>query len=183
LPVLVTNCSNNYGPYQFPEKLIPLIITRALAGRPLPIYGDGQQVRDWLYVVDHCKAIAAVLAKGRTGETYNIGGANQRSNEEVVFTLCKLLDELAPESPHRPHAQLIAYVTDRPGHDRRYAINATKIEGETGWRPEESFETGLRKTVEWYLSNREWVEGVTSGSYHRWIMANYGNRTNETGGP
>jgi dTDP-glucose 4,6-dehydratase len=179
LPVLVTNCSNNYGPYQFPEKLIPLMITHALSGKPLPIYGDGLQVRDWLYVVDHCKAIAAVLAKGRIGETYNVGGCNQRSNREVVHTLCALLDELVPDSPYKPHAQLITSVKDRPGHDRRYAIDATKIENEIGWTPDESFETGLRKTVQWYLANPEWVEGVTSGSYQQWMAANYGNRSVE----
>jgi dTDP-glucose 4,6-dehydratase len=176
LPVLVTNCSNNYGPYQFPEKLIPLMILNALAGKPLPIYGDGLQVRDWLYVVDHCKAIAAVLAKGKVGETYNVGGCNQRSNREVVTTLCALLDELVPDSPHRPHAQLMTSVKDRPGHDRRYAIDAAKIEREIGWTPSESFETGLRKTVEWYLANKEWVEGVTSGSYQQWVTSNYGDR-------
>jgi dTDP-glucose 4,6-dehydratase len=176
VPVLITNCSNNYGPYQFPEKLIPLMITHALAGKPLPVYGDGLQVRDWLYVRDHCRAIATVLHKGRVGETYNVGGCNQRSNREVVEMLCMLLDELVPESPHRPHAQLVVSVKDRPGHDRRYAINAEKIERELGWRPEESFETGLRKTVEWYLANPEWVEGVLSGSYLQWVATNYGNR-------
>jgi len=179
LPVLVTNCSNNYGPYQFPEKLIPLMITHALAGKPLPVYGDGMQVRDWLYVVDHCKAIAAVLEKGRIGETYNVGGCNQRSNREVVHTLCALLDELVPESAYRPHAQLITSVKDRPGHDRRYAIDATKIEREIGWGPEESFETGLRKTVEWYLANADWVRSVTSGAYQQWVSTNYANRTEE----
>ncbi len=179
LPVLVTNCSNNYGPYQFPEKLIPLMITHALAGKPLPIYGDGLQVRDWLYVVDHCRAIEAVLDKGRIGETYNVGGCNQRSNREVVHTLCALLDELVPDSPYKPHAQLITSVKDRPGHDRRYAIDATKIESEIGWRPAESFETGLRKTVAWYLDNKEWVEGVTSGSYQQWMSANYGQQRAE----
>ncbi len=176
LPVLVTNCSNNYGPYQFPEKLIPLMITHALAGKPLPIYGDGLQVRDWLYVEDHCRAIAEVLKKGVVGETYNVGGCNQRSNREVVHTLCGLLDEMVPDSPYKPHAQLITSVTDRPGHDRRYAIDATKIEREIGWRPAESFETGLRKTVAWYLDNKEWVEGVTSGSYQQWVTRNYGTR-------
>jgi dTDP-glucose 4,6-dehydratase len=179
LPVLVTNCSNNYGPYQFPEKLIPLMITHALSGKPLPIYGDGLQVRDWLYVVDHCKAIVAVLAKGTIGETYNVGGCNQRSNREVVHTLCALLDELVPNSPYKPHAQLITSVKDRPGHDRRYAIDATKIEREIGWTPDESFETGLRKTVEWYLANSVWVEGVTSGSYQQWVTTNYADRTVE----
>jgi len=176
LPVLVTNCSNNYGPYQFPEKLIPLMITHALAGKPLPIYGDGLQVRDWLYVVDHCKAIAAVLERGTVGETYNVGGCNQRSNREVVETLCALLDELVPESPYRPHARLITSVKDRPGHDRRYAIDAAKIEREIGWRPEESFETGLRKTVAWYLANAEWVRSVTSGAYQQWVSVNYADR-------
>jgi dTDP-glucose 4,6-dehydratase len=176
LPVLVTNCSNNYGPYQFPEKLIPLMILNALAGKPLPIYGDGLQVRDWLYVVDHCKAIAAVLERGKIGETYNVGGCNQRSNREVVTTLCGLLDEMVPDSPHRPHAQLMTRVKDRPGHDRRYAIDAAKIEREIGWTPAESFETGLRKTVAWYLANKEWVEGVTSGSYQQWVSKNYGER-------
>lgn len=179
LPVLVTNCSNNYGPYQFPEKLIPLIINNALAGKPLPIYGDGLQVRDWLFVVDHCRAIAEVLKKGEIGETYNVGGVNQRSNREVVNTVCALLDELVPESPHKPHAKLITSVKDRPGHDRRYAIDATKIEREIGWKPLETFETGLRKTVQWYLDNREWVEGVTSGSYQQWVSANYADRTGE----
>jgi dTDP-glucose 4,6-dehydratase len=180
LPVLVTNCSNNYGPYQFPEKLIPLMITHALAGKPLPIYGDGMQVRDWLYVVDHCKAIASVLERGVVGETYNVGGCNQRSNREVVHTLCALLDELVPDSPYRPHAQLIASVKDRPGHDRRYAIDATKIEREIGWQPEESFETGLRKTVEWYLSNKDWVDSVTSGAYQQWVSTNYADRADGT---
>lgn len=179
LPVLVTNCSNNYGPFQFPEKLIPLMITHALAGKPLPIYGDGLQVRDWLFVLDHCRAIEAVLAKGTIGETYNVGGCNQRSNREVVHTLCALLDELVPQSPFKPHAQLITSVQDRPGHDRRYAIDATKIEREIGWRPLESFETGLRKTVEWYLTHKDWVDGVTSGSYQQWVTTNYGNRQAE----
>ena len=179
MPVLVTNCSNNYGPYQFPEKLIPLIINNALAGKPLPIYGDGLQVRDWLFVVDHCRAIAEVLKKGKVGETYNVGGVNQRSNREVVNTVCALLDELVPQSPHKPHAQLITSVKDRPGHDRRYAIDATKIEREIGWKPQETFETGLRKTVQWYLDNRKWVEGVTSGSYQQWVSDNYADRTEQ----
>ncbi|WP_425432494.1 dTDP-glucose 4,6-dehydratase [Granulicella rosea] len=183
LPVLITNCSNNYGMFQFPEKLIPLMITHALSGKPLPIYGDGQQIRDWLFVGDHCSAIAAVLEKGRIGETYNVGGGNQRSNLQVVHTLCALLDELVPESPYKPHTQLITYVTDRPGHDRRYAIDARKLEGEIGWRAQESFETGMRKTVQWYLANKAWVENVTSGAYQQWMTQNYAGRTTvEAGG-
>lgn len=176
LPAIVTNCSNNYGPYQFPEKLIPLMIANALQGKPLPIYGDGQQIRDWLYVRDHCRALQVVLEKGRIGETYNVGGGNQRSNLEVVTALCALLDELVPESKFRPHLQLVKYVTDRPGHDRRYAIDARKLEQELGWRAQESFETGLRKTVEWYLANSSWVESVTSGAYQQWVMQNYEHR-------
>ncbi|WP_263409164.1 dTDP-glucose 4,6-dehydratase [Terriglobus tenax] len=179
LPTLMTNCSNNYGPYHFPEKLIPLMITHALEGKPLPVYGDGLQVRDWLYVKDHCSAIRTVLAKGTVGETYNVGGCNQRTNLEVVNLLCELLDELVPESKFRPHKQLIQFVTDRPGHDRRYAIDARKIERELGWKPAESFDTGLRKTVKWYLSNTAWVEGVTSGAYKQWIEKNYGSRKAE----
>ena len=179
LPAVVTNCSNNYGPFQFPEKLIPLMITHALSGKALPVYGDGQQVRDWLYVGDHVRALVAVLERGRVGETYNIGGVNQRSNLEVVTTLCALLDEMAPDSKFRPHAQLIRYVQDRPGHDRRYAIDARKIESELGWRPEESFETGLRKTVAWYLGNAAWVRGVTSGAYQQWVEKNYGERAGQ----
>jgi dTDP-glucose 4,6-dehydratase len=176
LPAIVTNCSNNYGPYQFPEKLIPLMIANALAGKALPVYGDGLQVRDWLYVGDHASALRAVLERGRVGETYNIGGGNQRTNLEVVGTLCRLLDELVPESKFRPHQQLVTYVTDRPGHDRRYAIDARKLEGELGWRAAESFETGLRKTVEWYLANAAWVADVTSGAYQQWVTKNYGER-------
>jgi len=176
VPAIVTNCSNNYGPYQFPEKLIPLMIANALQGKSLPVYGDGQQVRDWLYVGDHCRALRTVLARGRVGETYNVGGGNQRSNLAVVTTLCGLLDELAPKSKFRPHKDLVKYVTDRPGHDRRYAIDARKLEGELGWRAEESFETGLRKTVEWYLANLAWVEGVTSGAYQKWVSQNYDGR-------
>ena len=176
LPAIITNCSNNYGPYQFPEKLIPLMIANALQGKALPVYGDGQQVRDWLYVGDHCRALATVLDRGRVGETYNIGGGNQRSNLEVVTTVCALLDELVPESKFKPHVQLVKYVTDRPGHDRRYAIDARKLERELGWRAQESFETGLRKTVEWYLANALWVEGVTSGAYQQWVRQNYGGR-------
>ena len=177
LPALITNCSNNYGPYQFPEKLIPLMIANALKGKALPVYGDGQQVRDWLYVADHCRALMTVLENGRVGETYNVGGGNQRSNLEVVTTLCALLDELVPQSKFKPHSQLITYVADRPGHDRRYAIDARKLEGELGWRALESFETGLRKTVEWYLANAAWVEHVTSGSYQHWMKQNYSERS------
>ncbi|WP_433974531.1 dTDP-glucose 4,6-dehydratase [Tunturiibacter lichenicola] len=176
LPAIVTNCSNNYGPYQFPEKLIPLMIANALQGKALPVYGDGMQVRDWLYVGDHTSALRTVLERGRIGETYNIGGGNQRSNLEVVTMVCELLDELVPKSTFRPHLQLVKYVTDRPGHDRRYAIDARKLEGELGWRPKESFETGLRKTVEWYLENAAWVENVTSGAYQQWIEQNYSTR-------
>jgi dTDP-glucose 4,6-dehydratase len=178
LPALITNCSNNYGPYQFPEKLIPLMIANALQGKPLPVYGDGQQVRDWLYVLDHCRALRTVLKRGRVGETYNIGGGNQRSNLDVVTTVCALLDELVSKSNFKPHRQLVKYVTDRPGHDRRYAIDARKLESELGWRAEESFETGLRKTVEWYLANAAWVEGVTSGAYQHWVTQNYADREN-----
>ena len=176
LPAVITNCSNNYGPYQFPEKLIPLMIANALQGKPLPVYGDGQQVRDWLYVGDHVSALRTVLERGRIGETYNIGGGNQRSNLEVVTTVCSLLDELVPQSEFKPHVQLLKYVTDRPGHDRRYAIDARKLEGELGWRAQESFETGLRKTVEWYLANESWVEHVTSGAYQQWMTQNYSGR-------
>jgi dTDP-glucose 4,6-dehydratase len=174
--VLITNCSNNYGPYQFPEKLIPLIITNALSGKPLPIYGDGLQVRDWLFVNDHCKAIVEVLEKGAPGQTYNIGGNNQRSNLEVVRTICALLDELVPDSAYN---QLITYVTDRPGHDRRYAIDASKIGKELGWKPEESFETGMRKTIEWYLANGQWIENVTGVEYQQWVTKNYADREAE----
>jgi dTDP-glucose 4,6-dehydratase len=177
LPTLVTNCSNNYGPFQFPEKLIPLMITHALNGKPLPVYGDGQQIRDWLYVGDHCSAIRAVLERGIVGETYNVGGGNQQSNLNVVNTLCKLLDEFRPNSQYAPHSQLIRFVTDRPGHDRRYAIDARKIEREIGWHAQESFETGLRKTVQWYLDNAPWVENVTSGAYQSWMDQNYGQRS------
>jgi dTDP-glucose 4,6-dehydratase len=176
LPAIITNCSNNYGPYQFPEKLIPLMIANALQGKSLPVYGDGQQVRDWLYVGDHASALRTVLEQGRVGETYNVGGGNQRSNLEVVKTVCALLDELVPESKFKPHLQLVKYVTDRPGHDRRYAIDARKLEGELGWRAQESFETGLRKTVEWYLKNARWVENVTSGAYQQWMTENYSER-------
>ncbi|MCU7934686.1 MAG: dTDP-glucose 4,6-dehydratase [Candidatus Thiodiazotropha sp. (ex Dulcina madagascariensis)] len=165
LPVLTTNCSNNYGPYQFPEKLIPLFIQKALAGEALPIYGNGSNVRDWLYVEDHCSAIWRVLEAGRPGEVYNIGGNNEMSNLEVVEALCVLLDELAPDSPYRPHSQLKAFVKDRPGHDQRYAIDAGKLERELGWMPKETFNTGLRKTVRWYLDNMVWCRRVLDGSY------------------
>jgi dTDP-glucose 4,6-dehydratase len=175
-PAVTTNCSNNYGPFQFPEKLIPLMISNALQGKPLPVYGDGKQVRDWLYVGDHCAAIRDVLEHGRLGETYNIGGWNEKTNLEVVHTLCAILDERSEASPVRPHASLINYVKDRPGHDRRYAIDAGKIERELGWRPLETFETGIRKTVDWYLDNGAWVESVTSGAYRNWIEQNYGAR-------
>ena len=173
LPVVTTNCSNNYGPYHFPEKLIPLMIVNALAGKPLPVYGDGQQIRDWLYVTDHCSGIRAVLAGGRLGETYNIGGWNERANLDIVKTVCALLDELRPD-PVGPYARLITYVTDRPGHDRRYAIDARKIERELGWRPAETFETGIRKTVLWYLANARWVADVQSGAYRAWVDQQYG---------
>ncbi len=173
LPVLTTNCSNNYGPYHFPEKLIPLVIHNALAGKPLPIYGDGQQVRDWLYVRDHCSAIRRVLEAGRVGETYNVGGWNEMPNLDVVHTLCAILDELSPRADAKLYAEQITYVTDRLGHDRRYAIDATKINRELGWKPAETFETGIRKTVQWYLDNQQWVKNVTSGDYKNWIQQNY----------
>jgi dTDP-glucose 4,6-dehydratase len=172
LPVLTTNCSNNYGPYQFPEKLIPLMIHNAVAGKELPVYGDGLNVRDWLYVEDHCDAILAVLKGGRVGETYNIGGLNELTNKEVVTRLCQVLDEYHPAGA--PHARLIRFVTDRPGHDRRYAIDCTKLSAELGWHPTQSFATGLEKTVRWYLDHADWVEHVTSGQYRRWIASNYG---------
>ncbi|MFL6009517.1 MAG: dTDP-glucose 4,6-dehydratase [Rubrobacteraceae bacterium] len=165
LPTLTTNCSNNYGPYQFPEKLIPLMIYNALRGEPLPVYGDGLQVRDWLYVKDHCRAVVRVLEAGTVGEVYNVGGHNERTNLDVVKTICGLLDELVPDSPHAPHESLITFVEDRPGHDRRYAIDAGKIERELGWTPDETFESGMHETVRWYLRNRAWCEGVLSGSY------------------
>jgi len=175
LPVLTTNCSNNYGPYQFPEKLIPLMIHNAVNGKALPVYGDGQNVRDWLYVTDHCDAILTVLEKGRLGETYNVGGLNEQKNLDVVKTLCTILDELHPAGA--PHDQLITYVKDRPGHDRRYAIDCTKLQGELGWSPKESFRTGIRKTVEWYLSHSDWVEKIVSGEYREWIVGNYASRS------
>jgi dTDP-glucose 4,6-dehydratase len=165
LPVVTTNCSNNYGPFQFPEKLLPLMIQKALAGKPLPIYGDGKQIRDWLFVEDHCKAILQVLEKGEAGQVYNIGGHNEKANLEVVHSLCKILDEMVPDSPYHPHKNLIEFVADRPGHDRRYAIDASKIQNDLGWKPEETFETGLRKTVRWYLDNENWVSRVMSGAY------------------
>ena len=176
LPVLTTNCSNNYGPYHFPEKLIPLMLVNALAGKPLPVYGDGQQIRDWLYVKDHCSAIRRVLAAGRLGETYNVGGWNEKPNIEIVQTVCALLDELRPKTDGTSYSNQITYVTDRPGHDRRYAIDARKLERELGWKPAESFETGIRKTVEWYLQNPEWVQNVQSGAYRDWVSKNYAER-------
>ena len=172
-PVLTTNCSNNYGPYHFPEKLIPLCILNALNGKPLPIYGDGQQIRDWLYVKDHCSAIRTVLEKGTLGETYNIGGWNEKANIEVVKQICVILDELQPRNDGKSYAEQITFVKDRPGHDRRYAIDASKIERELGWKPAETFETGIRKTVQWYLDNPTWIEGVVSGSYRQWIDQQY----------
>ena len=173
LPVLTTNCSNNYGPFQFPEKLIPLTILHARSGRPLPVYGDGQNIRDWLFVSDHCAAIRLVLAQGKVGETYNIGGKNQLKNLEVVDTICSVLDELRPTDPVLPHKQLIKFVTDRPGHDRRYAMNCSKIEAELGWQPRETFQSGIRKTVSWYLENDAWIQAVTTGSYRQWMETQY----------
>ncbi len=174
LPVLTTNCSNNYGPYHFPEKLIPLLIVNSLAGKPLPVYGDGQQIRDWLYVKDHCSAIRRVLEAGRVGETYNVGGWNEKPNLEIVHKVCALLDELRPRPDGKPYKEQITYVTDRPGHDRRYAIDARKLEQELGWKPAETFETGIRKTVEWYLDHQPWVKNVLSGSYRDWVAQQYG---------
>ncbi|WP_421708494.1 dTDP-glucose 4,6-dehydratase [Algihabitans sp.] len=173
LPVLTTNCSNNYGPFQFPEKLIPLVIHNALNGKPLPIYGDGRQVRDWLYVTDHCTAIRRVLEQGRLGEVYNIGGWNERPNIEIVQTICSILDALRPRNDGQSYADLITFVKDRPGHDRRYAIDASKIERDLGWRPSETFETGIRKTIEWYLENQSWVTKVVDGSYRTWVEKQY----------
>jgi len=175
LPVLTTNCSNNYGPYHFPEKLIPLVIHHALSGKPLPVYGDGMQVRDWLFVEDHCRAIERVLQAGTPGETYNIGGWNEKPNIEVVKTLCHLLDELQPRADGQSYASQITYVKDRAGHDRRYAIDAGKIHNSLGWQPVETFETGLRKTVQWYLDHADWVSGVTSGAYRQWVDLHYGD--------
>jgi dTDP-glucose 4,6-dehydratase len=176
LPVLTTNCSNNYGPFQFPEKLIPLMILNALEGKPLPVYGDGCNVRDWLFVEDHCSAIRAVIERGRVGETYNIGGNSERKNLDVVAAICDLVDELHPDAALRPRRKLIAFVTDRPGHDRRYAIDASKISRELGWRPAEEFESGLRKTVAWYLEHGAWIENVRTGAYRDWIRRNYQER-------
>lgn len=173
LPVLTTNCSNNYGPLHFPEKLIPLVIVNALAGKPLPIYGDGMQVRDWLYVRDHCSAIRRVLEAGQLGETYNVGGWNEMANIDIVKTVCSLLDELRPRADGKAYTEQITYVTDRPGHDRRYAIDARKLERELGWKPAETFETGIRKTVQWYLANPEWVAHVQSGAYRDWVQKQY----------
>ncbi|MDO8313384.1 MAG: dTDP-glucose 4,6-dehydratase [Sideroxyarcus sp.] len=175
LPVVTTNCSNNYGPYHFPEKLIPLVILNAVNGKPLPIYGKGDNIRDWLYVDDHARALRLVLERGKPGETYNIGGWNEKTNLGVVQSICAILDELHPQGA--PHSKLITYVQDRPGHDRRYAIDAGKIAKELGWKPQETFETGLRKTVEWYLHNTDWVRGVTSGEYQHWLQKNYANRS------
>ncbi|WP_311222576.1 MULTISPECIES: dTDP-glucose 4,6-dehydratase [unclassified Acidovorax] len=175
LPVLTTNCSNNYGPYHFPEKLIPLMIVNALAGKALPVYGDGMQIRDWLYVKDHCSAIRRVLEAGRLGETYNVGGWNEKPNIEIVHTICALLDELRPRADVQSYSSQITYVTDRPGHDRRYAIDARKIERELGWKPAETFQTGIRKTVQWYLENAEWVAGVQTGAYREWVQTQYTN--------
>jgi dTDP-glucose 4,6-dehydratase len=174
IPILTTNCSNNYGPFHFPEKLIPLVIHNALAGKDLPIYGDGQQIRDWLYVKDHCSAIRRVLQQGVLGETYNVGGWNEKANLDVVKTLCSVLDELAPRADGMSYSTQITFVKDRPGHDRRYAIDASKLERDLGWRPDETFETGIRKTVEWYLANRSWVDNVASGAYLEWVGTQYG---------
>jgi dTDP-glucose 4,6-dehydratase len=177
LPTIVTNCSNNYGPYQFPEKLIPLMIAHAMEGKPLPLYGDGKNVRDWLYVGDHCAALRLVLERGRPGEMYNIGGKSERGNREVVEAICEILDELLPDSRHCPHRKLIRFVEDRPGHDRRYAIDPSKIERELGWQARETFSSGLRKTVQWYLDNRDWTECVSTGAYREWIEKNYASRS------
>jgi dTDP-glucose 4,6-dehydratase len=179
LPTLTTNCSNNYGPYQFPEKLIPLVLNNALAGKMLPIYGNGSNIRDWLYVGDHCSAIRRVLEAGRVGETYNIGGCNEKTNLEVVHTLCDILDQLQPKASGSYRDQII-FVQDRPGHDQRYAINADKIEHELDWRPRETFESGIRKTVEWYLANQVWTQHVTSGEYRKWVQTNYSGRNEVT---
>jgi dTDP-glucose 4,6-dehydratase len=176
LPVLTTNCSNNYGPFQFPEKLIPLMIVNALAGKPLPVYGDGQQIRDWLYVTDHCVAIRRVLEAGRLGETYNVGGWNEMPNLDIVHTVCSLLDDMHPRTDGKPYKEQISFVTDRPGHDRRYAIDARKIEQELGWKPAETFATGIRKTIAWYLERQDWVANVQSGGYRQWLEKHYGTQ-------
>ena len=176
LPVLTTNCSNNYGPYHFPEKLIPLMIVNALAGKSLPVYGDGQQIRDWLYVKDHCSAIRRVLEAGKVGEVYNVGGWNEKPNLEIVNRVCALLDELRPREDSKAYSEQITFVTDRPGHDRRYAIDARKLERDLGWKPAETFETGIRKTVQWYLDNWQWVENVQSGNYRDWVEKHYSGR-------
>lgn len=173
MPVLTTNCSNNYGPYQFPEKLIPLTILNAMNSKPIPVYGDGQNVRDWLFVADHCDAIRTVLARGKSGETYNVGGRNEKPNLEIVRTICAILDKLRPTDAVVPHSKLITYVQDRPGHDRRYAMDTRKIERELNWQPRETFESGIRKTVEWYLTNDAWIREVTSGHYREWIATQY----------
>ena len=177
LPVLTTNCSNNYGPYQFPEKLIPLTILNACSGKPLPVYGDGKNVRDWLYVGDHCEAVRMVLVRGTPGETYNIGGRNEKRNIEVVESICSILDELCPNDPVLPHRKLITYVEDRPGHDHRYAIDASKLARELGWRPRETFDSGLRKTIEWYLEHGAWIREVTSGAYRQWMVTHYSTQS------
>jgi dTDP-glucose 4,6-dehydratase len=179
LPAITTNCSNNYGPYQYPEKLIPLVVLNALTGKPLPVYGDGRQVRDWLYVEDHCAAIVEILHRGRPGETYNIGGQTERQNIEIVRTICRILDQRRPKGS-RSYAEQITHVEDRLGHDRRYAIDAGKLQAELGWTPKESFETGIRKTVDWYLKNQDWVNGVMSEQYAEWIELNYSSRAQET---
>jgi dTDP-glucose 4,6-dehydratase len=176
LPVLTTNCSNNYGPYHFPEKLIPLMIVNALAGKPLPVYGDGMQIRDWLYVSDHCSAIRRVLEAGKLGETYNVGGWNEKPNIEIVKTICALLDELRPRPDGKSYREQVSYVTDRPGHDRRYAIDASKIHQQLGWKPQETFDSGIRKTVQWYLDHADWVAQVQSGAYRDWVQTNYAQR-------
>ena len=178
MPVLTTNCSNNYGPYHFPEKLIPLVIHNALLGKPLPIYGNGQQIRDWLYVGDHCAAIRCVLEAGKVGEVYNVGGWNEKANLDVVHTLCDILDKAKPKASGSYRDQ-ITFVTDRPGHDARYAIDASKIERDLGWKPAETFETGIQKTVQWYLNNQDWVQNITSGDYKKWVSANYRERGEE----
>ena len=173
LPAIITNCSNNYGPYQFPEKLIPLTILNAMRGKSIPVYGDGKNVRDWLYVEDHCDAISVILQSGKPGETYNVGGSSEKTNIEVVNTICEVLDELLLESEFRPHKSLIKFVTDRPGHDRRYAIDAGKLRGELGWEPREDFRSGIRKTIEWYLNHQQWLDSVVSGSYKEWVATQY----------